>query len=324
MKKNLFYILIIITLIGYFNPASKLRAQTDDPVGTCTFEDSGLGSDATTASECAELGGSWTGPYVLLAPLPDTEGGQLTTFDTVGENKIGAYLNLMIKLFIGICAVLAVIMIVIGGIEYMTSELISNKEEGKKRITQAILGLLLALGAYLILWTINPEILNTDLKSLESVTVEVDLEADVPQTYDPVTKKYPNGALYGAPWDDTVGALATLPAYVTVSNRQCTFIGDTNCTSTRKLNTSTLQSVQWGCKCNLTITGGTESWLHGGKTGSTSHALGSSTVDLHETSELTNYITGGKTPTPNTRYSQGNVSFLYENNNGVTHWHVGP
>jgi type IV secretory pathway VirB2 component (pilin) len=121
-----------------------------------------------------------------LAPLPCEPGtpdcdssGKLITFNPSGENKIGGYLNVMIRIFIGICAVLAVIMIVVGGIEYMTSELISNKENGRHRITGAIFGLVLALGAWTLLNTINPDLLNTELKSLENVTVNVTLEDQI-------------------------------------------------------------------------------------------------------------------------------------------------
>ncbi|KKR43169.1 MAG: hypothetical protein UU10_C0026G0003 [Parcubacteria group bacterium GW2011_GWF1_40_6] len=120
--------------------------------------------------------------YHFLAPLPCENGtpgcvaGELETFDPTGENKIGGYLNVMIRIFIGICAVLAVIMIVVGGIEYMTSELISNKENGKHRITGAIFGLVLALGAWTLLNTINPDLLNTELKSLKNVEVTVTLD----------------------------------------------------------------------------------------------------------------------------------------------------
>ena len=120
--------------------------------------------------------------YHFLAPLPCEPGtpdcdssGKLITFDPSGENKIGGYLNVMIRIFIGMCAVLAVIMIVVGGIEYMTSELISNKENGKHRITGAIFGLVLALGAWTLLNTINPDLLKTDLTSLQNVEVVVDL-----------------------------------------------------------------------------------------------------------------------------------------------------
>jgi hypothetical protein len=78
----------------------------------------------------------------------------------------------MITIFIGICAVLAVVMIVIGGLEYMTSELPGNKEHGKERITGAVFGLILALGAYALLYTINPNLLNSDL-ALPDATVQV-------------------------------------------------------------------------------------------------------------------------------------------------------
>src|SRR3989338_8816730 len=120
--------------------------------------------DTTTEDE------DFVGPpdlnYHFLAPLPCEPGtpdcdssGKLITFYPAGENKIGGYLNVMIRIFIGICAVLAVIMIVVGGIEYMMSELISNKENGRHRITGAIFGLVLALGAWTLLNTINPDLL---------------------------------------------------------------------------------------------------------------------------------------------------------------------
>jgi len=71
-------------------------------------------------------------------------------------------------------------MIVLGGIEYMTSELVSSKENGKQRITNAIFGLVIALGAYALLNTINPDLLKTDLESLTAVTVEVSLQDAIP------------------------------------------------------------------------------------------------------------------------------------------------
>jgi len=85
----------------------------------------------------------------------------------------GGYLNAMINLFIGLCAVLAMLMIIMGGIQYVTSELISSKEEGKQRITQAILGLLLALGSYAILNTINKDLLNINLGDMKAVSIQI-------------------------------------------------------------------------------------------------------------------------------------------------------
>jgi hypothetical protein len=51
-------------------------------------------------------------------------------------------------------------MIVWGGLEIMLSESVFNKEAGKKKINEALLGLGLALVSWLILYIINPEILN--------------------------------------------------------------------------------------------------------------------------------------------------------------------
>ncbi|MEI8269870.1 MAG: L,D-transpeptidase family protein [bacterium] len=103
--------------------------------------------------------------YTMLAPLPGLGLDETSpTFDTTKPCAFGDYLNIMIKIFLGICGVLAVIMIVWGGVQYMTSELISSKEEGRKSITNAVFGLLLALGSYMILNTLNPDLLNICLK----------------------------------------------------------------------------------------------------------------------------------------------------------------
>jgi type IV secretory pathway VirB2 component (pilin) len=197
MKKFLPYILILIVLVGMFGSVYRTHAQ----VLMHCYNLDGTERTEPTYEVCLAAGGFWHAPttpgtgttapaskiYNFLAPLPCTgdittgcDNGKQVTFDptnTTGQNSnLGIYLNLMIKLFIGICAVLAVIMIVMGGIQYMTSELPGNKEAGKERIMHAIFGLLLALGAWTLLNTINPDLLNTDLKSLADVTVTVDTD----------------------------------------------------------------------------------------------------------------------------------------------------
>jgi len=112
--------------------------------------------------------------YTPLAPLP----GFPEEFDTLpsktNQCPFGNYLNIMIKLVIGIAAVLAMVMIVMGGIEYMTSDLISSKEAGKDTIKNALLGLFIALGAYLILNTINPKLLSACLDNLPEAVIEIE------------------------------------------------------------------------------------------------------------------------------------------------------
>ena len=87
----------------------------------------------------------------LEAPLPQVEGTNISSLDT--------YFKYIYQIGLGIVGIAALIMIVIGGIIYMTSAgNASQKSEAKDRITNAILGLILALSAYLILYTINPDL----------------------------------------------------------------------------------------------------------------------------------------------------------------------
>jgi len=105
---------------------------------------------------------------VKIAPNCDKNGKNCTP-----PMGFAGYLNIMIKIFIGICAILAMIMIVMGGIQYMTSGLVSSKQAAKETITNAILGLLLALGAFAILNTINPDLVNINLSKVQQATVTV-------------------------------------------------------------------------------------------------------------------------------------------------------
>lgn len=332
-RKIIPYILILIIsiiLTGFFSPVLKVHA--DYP--TCTFDTKG---NVTSATPCWGSGPSkpLVGGYSLLAPLPCEKGtdgcdssGNLVGFDPTGSGggALGGYLNIMIRIFIGLCAVLAVIMIVWGGIEYMTSELISSKAAGKERILGAIFGLLLALGAWTLLNQINPDILNTDLTSLTNQTVEITLNDSVPQTpvngvYTSSGQKYTKDANWeiaaGAPIADLTGSGAT------VYNAQCTTVGQTNCTSTRGLDPSYLDTIHKKCPtCALSIQGGTEFWAHGGATGSTSHGIGSPTVDLGVSDALNKYILSG-TSQGNGRYLKDGISYLDERSS-ANHWHAGP
>ncbi|MBP6060411.1 MAG: hypothetical protein KA515_00180 [Candidatus Pacebacteria bacterium] len=295
MKKFLQYILII-AIIGIFVPLFGIHAeQTTPPTNMGTG-------------------------YTLLAPLPcppdgaDCEGGQFKTFK-FNSSALSGYLNIMIKIIIGIAGVLAVLMIVIGGIEYMGSELISSKEAGKDRIQNALLGLLIALGAWALLNTINGNLLNSNV-NIDKVTIIIDIQDAAPQT--PVNGFYKNGLKFG---DPITGTKPTLPYFARVYNNECKTIGEPNCTSTVGLVVAPLWSIHNGCpKCGeLLITGGTEWWSHGAQSGNTSHQKGSGTVDLDTTPELDNYLSGGKPLVKYQRYGPNN-EYYYEGN----HWHIGP
>ena len=84
----------------------------------------------------------------LLAPLPETE----------KVSSLTGYLEIIFPLFVQVAALLAVIVIAFNGLEYMFSKLPGMKGQAKGRIWAAVGGLILALTAYLILQTINPDL----------------------------------------------------------------------------------------------------------------------------------------------------------------------
>jgi hypothetical protein len=104
--------------------------------------------------------------YTLLVPIGDIE--------SIGpETNIGQYINLMFRIILGLSGAIAVVMIVVYGIAWMGDESVFGKTAAKEKIGNAILGLLLALGAYAILYTVNPDLLGGELK-LKTVSVEID------------------------------------------------------------------------------------------------------------------------------------------------------
>jgi hypothetical protein len=101
--------------------------------------------------------------YQPLAPIPGFVDSPISTHDLNG------YLNGMFKLGIAIAVGLAVVMIIIGGVQYMSTDAIGGKSDGRARITAAITGLVVALGSYMLLNTLDPNLLKTEL-TLQSVT----------------------------------------------------------------------------------------------------------------------------------------------------------
>jgi len=99
----------------------------------------------------------------LLEELPTGKTGTETTGNV---NDLNEYLAFAFPLAVRLAATLAILMIVLSGFQYMLSVKGGGKEEAKNRIYDAVFGLLLALAAWLILNTINPDLTQFDF-SLE-------------------------------------------------------------------------------------------------------------------------------------------------------------
>ena len=112
--------------------------------------------------------------YTLLEPLPcipspastDASGRSVpavscgSTGSMITSINVSDYVRYMFNLLIAVSAVMAIFMIVLGGFEYMTTDAVDGKSEGLKKVQNAVYGLLMVLGSYLILRTINPELVN--------------------------------------------------------------------------------------------------------------------------------------------------------------------
>ena len=74
------------------------------------------------------------------------------------------YIQAIYAMFISIAALLAVVKIVIAGVKYMFTDIVPQKTAAKKDIQGALLGLVVVLGAVLILTVINPELTNFNIE----------------------------------------------------------------------------------------------------------------------------------------------------------------
>ncbi|MBU6321186.1 MAG: hypothetical protein KGI78_00260 [Patescibacteria group bacterium] len=109
--------------------------------------------------------------FVPIAPVPgldclsiDANSGRCIQSIPTNTQGIAYFLNNLYVFAIGIAVTLAVLMIVWGGIEYaLSSAEITKKSEGKRRIQNALYGLVLVLAPAVVFAIINPAILNLDV-----------------------------------------------------------------------------------------------------------------------------------------------------------------
>lgn len=93
--------------------------------------------------------------YHLMVPLP-TASGTVTEVEGITD-----YIKTIYLFAMGIAGILAMALIVVSGFQWLTATgSMSTIGQAKARISNAILGLIVLLSAYLILNTINPNLVN--------------------------------------------------------------------------------------------------------------------------------------------------------------------
>lgn len=97
--------------------------------------------------------------------------GQLFTFPWSDATDLNALVKQIYLIALGIIGILAFGMIIFGGIQYsMSAGDPSRQKDARDRITQAIWGVILLLAAFLILNTINPDLIKLTDPTLKQIT----------------------------------------------------------------------------------------------------------------------------------------------------------
>lgn len=261
--------------------------------------------------------------YTPLAPLPGT------SIDTTSTaTNLSSYLSGMLKLIIALGGALAILMVIIGGTQYVAAGISPDaKSSAKEHITNAFIGLALILSSYLILNSIDPKLVAFNL-SLDAVTP--------PALINPSPSTTPTvGPAMGAGEISVRDAFRNAQVLVNNSERVCPqgmnyqdYKAQNNgngCTTLEGLPWTAITgivSLKQNCSCTVMITGGTEA-------GHQTHGVGFPIVDMAPDPTLNTYITNNGTPitTPapcgvalDPHYKLANATYVFEN--GGTHWHV--
>ena len=259
-----------------------------------------------------------TNEYTVLAPLPGVG-------DTTGKTTLEKYLPAMFNIAIVLSAVFAVLMIVIGGFQYMSTDAIQGKSAGRERIKNAIFALVLVIGAWLILWTINPALLTLNL-DISTVAPKGTLGGELSAATGNITPGYTltaeqiaiNAAMVKDLKDNygiNVNNNGTPCAGGEVS-------GCTNLVGMTQIAFKGVTDLKKACSdCNITISGGTEG-------GHASHGPNLPPMDLRLDSNLDQYILNNQVSAPQTITGVGILYTSKVGNRSATflkeadHWHV--
>ncbi len=253
--------------------------------------------------------------YQVLAPL-DNEPATIT---------LPQYIPFIINLSIGIAAVMAFVMITFGGITYATTDALQKKQDGRKFIENAIIGLLLVISAWVILNTINPQTLDFSFLSklpTAQVTAPTNVIPGTPMTPEQLAD------------DANVRSILTSQSggQVVVALAPCASGQTKGCTNVNGLPVNAIDGLtrlSKDCNCQIIVTGGTEG-------GHVSHGPGKPVVDLRsQNSALTALLSkfDSRAANPFSKLAFGvtlkdrtHANFSYETaedpNSSGAHWHV--
>ncbi|MDO8565747.1 MAG: hypothetical protein Q7S04_00995 [Candidatus Moranbacteria bacterium] len=294
-NKKHFFLLIFFSVFTFasFLEASPAQAQScsdGSDTGACSAV-CASGTDIPGATGCTDptkmeccSGGTVTPPtttpstsaggmkYVLLEKIPG-----LTNAD---GSDLPKYIKAIYSTGLVVIVLSALFMLSVGGFMYLTSAgNTSAMGTAKEVIFDSIIGLVIALSAWLLLNVINPDLVNVTINGLSATPITLP-GAPAPVTPVPTAGQYTDAQ-----------ARTALGSIQVTSSGNCNRQNDPKCTSLEGIPISTINNIkrlqtQSGCT-PFTVTGGTE-------IGHASHGSGKPIVDVGKTSCLYTFLQNNK------------------------------
>ncbi len=128
---------------------------------------------AAAALSFAATAYAFDGNPKLAIPIPTikfTDMGNPAAGTTYGLPWIAEYISGLYRYSVNFAGIIGTVMIIIGGFQYLTAGGDVNRvKAGKQRIADAIMGMLLLIGSYVVLYTVNPDLVTLRSISLRGV-----------------------------------------------------------------------------------------------------------------------------------------------------------
>lgn len=252
--------------INQFNSdvdSGKYYTQLDAvPVSQQSGQGMTSASTIIKSSSSAPTSTTW-GNYQLLEGIP----GQ-----SANQSDLPGYVKSIINAGLILIVLSAVFMVTVGGFLYLTSAGNNAKaKDAKDIIRDSLIGLGLAMLAYLILYVINPDLVNLRLSQLSA-------DGSIPAAQSPTGTAVPVTSAGNTYTHAEAVAMLSAKGISTSSSGNCSDQNNKNCTSLDGIPKATIANIialKDKTGCSFKVTGGTE-------IGHISHGTGRPIVDLSE------------------------------------------
>ncbi len=166
-----------------FTSGYCICSEPATPTFTCenVCIDAGLDNEPPASAATTTPAATQSNPKLLLTPnlaidIPTVKFTDAVESDGVLRiNYLGDYIAGVYKWLIGVSTLIAIVMIMVSGLQYA----ISKEAEAKKRIQNAVTGLILLMSTYLILATVNPRLVIFEPLELTTILTIKEEEDDV-------------------------------------------------------------------------------------------------------------------------------------------------